>query len=349
MNHATPILARLRNVFGQQRLPAVSATAHDAHEPRHESSSLERNSLVLEITGMTCAGCASHVEKALLSAPGVHKADVSYAEGTARVSGEGAFDPAVLSAAVHAAGYGVALEKSADAGGHPARRRGETPDGASRREERGAPLRVAVIGSGGAAMAAALRASEGGARVTLVESGTLGGTCVNVGCVPSKIMIRAAHIAHLRRHSPFDDGIAAAQPVIRRDRLLMQQQARVEELRHLKYEKMLENNQAITLVRGEARFTGAHSLAVKLAAAGGELEIDCDKALIATGATPAIPPLPGLEGTPYWTSDEALASPDIPARLFVIGSSAVAVELAQAFARLGSKVTILAAPTPVFP
>ena len=154
-------------------------------------------------------------------------------------------------------------------------------------------------------------------------------------------MIRAAHIAHLRRHSPFDDGVAAAQPIIRRDRLLMQQQRRVEELRYLKYEKMLENNQAITLIRGTARFTGAHTLAVKLAA-GGELEIGFDKALIATGASPTIPPVPGLEGTPYWTSDEAVASPDIPARLIVIGSSAVAVELAQAFARLGSKVTILA-------
>ena len=102
------------------------------------------------------------------------------------------------------------------------------------------PLRVAIIGSGGAAMAAALRAVEGGARVTLVESGTIGGTCVNVGCVPSKIMIRAAHIAHQRRHSPFDRGIAAARPIIRRDRLLAQQQARVEELRHAKYEEMLK-------------------------------------------------------------------------------------------------------------
>ena len=200
LGHATPILSRVRNVFGQRRHPAEAATAHDAHEPRHEMSLLERNSLVLEITGMTCAGCASHVEKALLSAPGVHKVDVSHAEGTARVSGEGAFDPAALSAALHAAGYGVALEKSAHAGGLRQRRRGETPDGPSRRDERGAPLRVAIIGSGGAAMAAALRASEGGARVTLVESGTIGGTCVNVGCVPSKIMIRAAHIAHLRRH-----------------------------------------------------------------------------------------------------------------------------------------------------
>ncbi|PNE12599.1 MAG: mercury(II) reductase [Beijerinckiaceae bacterium] len=345
--HPTPILARLGIVFGQRRLPALSAPASGAHEPRHGGSRLGSNSLVLEVTGMTCAGCASHVEKALLDGPGVQKVDVSYPEGTARVSGEGPLDPAALSAALHAAGYGLALEKSAHAGGPPARWHGKTPDGEARKDERGASLRVAIIGSGGAAMAAALRASEGGARVTIIESGTIGGTCVNVGCVPSKIMIRAAHIAHLRRHSPFDDGIAAAQPIIRRDRLLMQQQARVDELRYLKYEKMLENNQGIALVRGEAHFTGAHTLAVKLAASG-ELEIGFDKALIATGASPMIPPVPGLEGTPYWTSDEAVASPDIPARLLVIGSSAVAVELAQAFARLGSRVTIVARHTLFF-
>ena len=92
LGRATPILSRVRNVFGQRRLPAEAATAHDAHEPRHEMSLLERNSLVLEITGMTCAGCARHVEKALLGAPGVDNVDVSYAEGTARVSGEGAFE-----------------------------------------------------------------------------------------------------------------------------------------------------------------------------------------------------------------------------------------------------------------
>ena len=68
--------------------------------------------------------------------------------------------------------------------------------------------------------------------MTLIERGTLGGTCVNVGCVPSKIMIRAAHIAHLRRESPFDGGIAAASPKILRERLLAQQQGRIDELRH---------------------------------------------------------------------------------------------------------------------
>ena len=133
-------------------------------------------------------------------------------------------------------------------------------------------------------MAAALRAAEGGARITLVVERHDRRHLRQRGLRALKdCMIRAADIAHLRRHSPFDDGIAAAQPIIRRDRLLRQQQARVEELRYLKYEKMLENNQAITLIRGTARFTGAHTLAVKLAA-GGELEIGFDKALIATGA-----------------------------------------------------------------
>ena len=77
-------------------------------------------------------------------------------------------------------------------------------------------LHIAVIGSGGAAMAAALKSSERGARVTLIERGTMGGTCVNIGCVPSKIMIRAANVAHLRRTSPFDEGIAATEPSIDR-------------------------------------------------------------------------------------------------------------------------------------
>src|SRR3972149_4928119 len=85
-------------------------------------------------------------------------------------------------------------------------------------------LKIAVIGSGGAAMAAALKAAENGAAVTLIERGVIGGTCVNIGCVPSKIFIRAAHVAHLRRESPFDAGITVAPPAIDRKRLLAQQQ-----------------------------------------------------------------------------------------------------------------------------
>jgi len=206
---------------------------------------------------------------------------------------------------------------------------------------------IAVIGSGGAAMAAALKAAGQGARVTLIERATIGGTCVNVGCVPSKIMIRAAHIAHLRRESPFDGGIAATEPAIDRVKLLAQQQARVDELRHAKYEAILDNQPAITVVRGAACFRDGNSLLVQLNE-GGEQTVAFDRCLIATGARPALPPIPGLKESPYWTSTEALVCETIPPRLAVIGSSVVAVELAQAFARLGSQVTILARNTLLF-
>lgn len=209
------------------------------------------------------------------------------------------------------------------------------------------PLRVAIIGSGGAAMAAALKAVDQGAQVTLIERGILGGTCVNVGCVPSKIMIRAAHVAHLRRTSPFDAGISATPPVIERGQLLAQQQGRVDELRHAKYEGILETNPNIRVLHGEARFKNAQTLIVELTT-GKETEVAFDRCLIATGASAAVPPILGLEETPYWTSTEALVSASIPASLAVIGSSVVAVELAQAFTRLGSKVTLLARSTLFF-
>jgi mercuric reductase len=202
-------------------------------------------------------------------------------------------------------------------------------------------LHIAVIGSGGAAMAAALKAAERGARITLIERGTIGGTCVNTGCVPSKIMIRAAHIAHLRTESPFDSGLSAQAPVVDRPALLAQQQARVEELREAKYQGILNDNPAITVLQGEARFVDERTLTVALID-GGEQTVRFDRAFIGTGARPAEPPVPGLAGTPYLTSTSALELDHIPERLVVIGASLVAIELAQAFARLGSRVTLLA-------
>src|SRR5512133_2419520 len=207
-----------------------------------------------------------------------------------------------------------------------------------------ADLHIAIIGSGGAAMAAALKAVERGARVTLIEHAVIGGTCVNVGCVPSKIFIRAAHIAHLRQGSPFDAGISMSTPRINRPALLAQQQARVDELRHAKYEGILRGTAAITVLHGRARFNDSHSLTVSLKE-GGERSVPFDRCLIATGASATVPPIAGLKATPFWTSTEALVCEAIPRRLAVIGSSVVALELAQAFARLGSKVTILARHT----
>lgn len=205
-------------------------------------------------------------------------------------------------------------------------------------------LRIAVIGSGGAAMAAMVRAAEQGARVTVIERGVIGGTCVNIGCVPSKVMIRAAHTAHLRRQSPFDVGISSAPPTVDRRALLAQQDELVLGLRQAKYQKILDDSATVTTLHGSARFHDAGTLLVTLTD-GGEERVSFDRCLIATGARPAVPEIEGLAGTPWWSSTDALASDRIPERLAVIGSSVIAVELAQAFARLGSTVTILARHT----
>ena len=303
----------------------------------------------LKITGMTCDSCAVHVKEALEKVPGVQSANVSYTKGSAKLAVEAGTSPDALTSAVAGLGYRATL---ADApvppvGGGLLVKMREWLGSGDKAGDDGGGLHIAVIGSGGAAMAAALKAVEQGAHVTLIERGTIGGTCVNIGCVPSKIMIRAAHIAHLRRESPFDGGMPPTPPTILRERLLAQQQARVDELRHAKYEGILDDNPAISVLHGEARFKDGHSLTVQLNG-GGERVVTFDRCLIATGASPAVPPIPGLKDTPYWTSTEALVSDTIPERLAVIGSSVVALELAQAFARLGSKVTILARSTLFF-
>jgi len=193
-------------------------------------------------------------------------------------------------------------------------------------------------------MAAAVKAAEAGSQVTLIERGVIGGTCVNVGCVPSKIMIRAAQIAHVRRGSPFDAGLSAAPAVIDRRRLVAQQQHLVQELRRHKYEDVLAGTPGIAVMRGSASFKDRKTLTVRLADGDHRL-VPFDRCLVATGASASIPPIAGLHGAPYWTATEALVSETIPPRLAVIGSSAVALELGQAFARLGSRVTLLARRT----
>ena len=209
----------------------------------------------LAISGMTCESCAAHVRQALEKVPGVRSAQVSYPKGTARLTLAPETPVAALVSAVAAAGYRARIREAASGPSCDGLLACGWPGSGQKERSGGEAPHVAVIGSGGAAMAAALKAAERGARVTLIERGTIGGTCVNVGCVPSKIMIRAAHVAHLRRRSPFDVGVSAAEPTILRDRLLAQQQARVDELRRGKYESILEVSTAITVVHGTARFT----------------------------------------------------------------------------------------------
>jgi len=203
---------------------------------------------------------------------------------------------------------------------------------------------IAIIGSGSAAFAAALKANDNGASVTLIEGqATIGGCCVNVGCVPSKMFIQAAQLAEQQRRNPWE-ALPDQEPTLGWQRLIEQQQARVEDLRAAKYENILAQHSDIYLLQGYARFVNKHTLHVTTPT-GATQTVSADKILIATGSTPTIPAISGLAATPYWTSTEALFATQQPKHLLVIGASVVALELAQAYRRLGSDVTVLARRT----
>ncbi len=281
-------------------------------------------SIKLAVSGMTCDHCAHSAEGALNVLDGVD-ARVSFGTRQAEIKAENDVPIGRLLRALERKGYeGKLLDDDGNevAGG-------------------GTGLHVAIIGTGSGAFAAALKAVEEGATVTMIERGDdIGGTCVNVGCVPSKIMIRSAQLAQHQRRNPFA-GLANHEPSINRQSLLAQQSARVDELREAKYESILESNESIKLIRGAASFRDSGTLTVTQAD-GRTQRITADRILIATGSAPAIPDVPGLADVPYWTSTDALFADAIPKHLVVIGSSVVAVEIAQAYRRLGSEVTMLA-------
>lgn len=230
----------------------------------------------LRISGMTCDHCAQSVEQTLNALPGV-KAFVSFQEGIARIKSSGAAGVQTWLEAVASKGYSAKLVDEGDV---------------VATEDDGGRLQVAVIGTGSGACAGALQAASEGAQVTMIEAGTIGGTCVNVGCVPSKITIRTAHITHLMRDNPFD-GISNVTPSLDRPALVAQQQARVDELRYAKYENIIETNPDINLIKGRASFHDANTLLIKRED-GTEKYLPADRILIATGAKPALPLFPDL-------------------------------------------------------
>lgn len=195
---------------------------------------------------------------------------------------------------------------------------------------------LVVVGGGSAGFAAAIDAAEQGAKVALVEAGLIGGTCVNVGCVPSKTLLAAAQTRHTALSSRFE-GIRAKADPVDFSKVIGQKDALVEELRKAKYLDVLEAYPAITLLRGHARIDSAERVQVDGRPVGSS------RVVIATGARPWAPPIEGLEAAGYWTSTEALSASELPRHLLVIGGSAVGLELAQMYARLGSRVTVLEA------
>jgi mercuric reductase len=279
----------------------------------------------ITITGMTCDHCAQSAQAALNSLDGVN-ASVSYEIGQAIVETHGTVNNSQLLKAIESKGYQASLMIN---------------DGSKSTGGGGARLHIVIVGTGSGAFAAAIKAVEQGATVTIIEGGeVIGGTCVNIGCVPSKILIRGASIAYLQGHHAIE-GVALNTPNINRKAMMEQQQQWVEKLRYAKYESILETNPDINLVRGMAKFKDASTLIVTKKD-GSEKEIKADRILLAVGASASIPNVTGLKGTPYWTSTEALIADTVPKQLIVLGASVVALELAQAFHHLGAQVTVLA-------
>ncbi|MGI9042103.1 MAG: FAD-dependent oxidoreductase, partial [Gemmatimonadales bacterium] len=200
----------------------------------------------------------------------------------------------------------------------------------------GAEFDLVIVGGGSAAFAAAIKGAELGARVAMVEGGTLGGTCVNVGCVPSKTLIRAAEARHRRAHHPFA-GISAADGRPDWSLVRAQKDGLVNQLRQVKYRDVLRSYDTVTLFEQQAAFASPHELRL----ADGRT-LPAGKILVATGAGPVAPPIPGLAQAGFLDNVSAMALERLPDSLLVSGAGFVAVELGQMFARLGVAVTILA-------
>ncbi len=194
---------------------------------------------------------------------------------------------------------------------------------------------LAVVGSGSAGFAAAIAASNRGLRVVMVERGTIGGTCVNVGCIPSKALLAAADARQVAAESRFP-GVATSAAPTNMERLIAGKAEIVAGLRKEKYED-LAADYGWEVRRGDARFVAGPALEVD-----GE-RIDASRYLVATGAAPWVPPVPGLAETGYLTSTSALELDEVPDSLVVVGGNYVGLELGQTFARLGSAVTLIEA------
>ena len=288
--------------------------------------------VVLDIQGMTCDACAVHVTRALKSVPGVVDVTVpGWRSGRAEVVADPSITPDALTRAVGEAGYQARVREYQPIEVRPVN------------GEQARDYDLLVIGTGGAGMAAAIRGAELGYQVAIVEAGTIGGTCVNIGCVPSKTLMRAAETYHKAGHHPFAGILTRAEGVRWRD-VVGQKDRLVGELRQSKYIRVLASyRDHITLVRGWARLQADGTVVVD------DQVFRPGRIVIATGARPRILPLEGIDQVEVLTSTTAMALEEQPRSLIVIGGRAVALELGQTFARLGTQVTILQRSARILP
>lgn len=334
-----------------------------------------RMPLEFAISGMTCLDCSRHVTAALQRVEGVEAAHVDYRAGRGRVELEPGVTPTpaligALVAAVERAGYRAEPVGPAEAGAAtgavvaatPGTGRSDTPSFAGEAPARRLPVHAAanapdgdgeapgadfdllIVGTGGAGVAAAIQAAGMGAKVAIVEGGTLGGTCVNVGCIPSKTLVEAAaHVHAARRGFP---GVAPCEPAVDWREVVRQKDALVSELREAKYADVLASYPGVARLDGRARLLaaadgGGRGVRVRVGDGAAAREHLARKVIVATGSAPAVPPIAGIDTVDVLDSTSAMALEALPVSLIVLGGGPVGVELGQTFARFGVKVAIV--------
>ncbi len=206
---------------------------------------------------------------------------------------------------------------------------------------------LVILGSGSTAFAAAIRAAELGKTAAMTEARTLGGTCVNRGCLPSKNLIEAARVYWESLHPRFP-GLRPRGMELDFAALVAQKDGLVANYREKRYRSIVQGSDRIRVYEGHARFTADGAVEV------GGVRLRGTHTLIATGSRPAILPVEGLEDVPYLTSDlltsaEPMELRELPRSLLILGGGYIALELGQMFRRFGVEVTILERSRRVLP
>lgn len=273
----------------------------------------------VKINGMTCNGCEQHIDAALTSI-GAKNIETSFRRSESVFDLPDDINAEQVELAITQAKYQPEYVNEISSTKNVVLDQKDDYD-------------LLIIGSGGAAFSAAIKSTEYGAKVGMIERGTVGGTCVNIGCVPSKTLLRAGEINHLAKANQFTGLQTYAGEVVLAS-LVSQKDELVTVLRNQKYIDLIDEYD-FDLIKGEAKFVDENTVEVN-----GE-KLSAKSFLIATGASPSIPTISGLEETDYLTSTTLLELKKMPKRLTVIGSGYIGLELGQLFHNLGSEVTLI--------
>lgn len=285
------------------------------------SNNTREEKLSLDITGMTCDHCAVSIERLLETQNGILSKKVSYSNG----KGEIAFSPDQISKEeiIHAINQTPAY-----------RAKEANNDGLT--QSKATQFDLIIIGGGSAAFSAAIKANELGLTTLMVNAGLdFGGTCVNVGCVPSKTLIRAAETAYHASHSNFS-GIKPKGVDIDFAQVIKDKKQLVKNLQQKKYMDVVSDFENLQMIEGWAEFVDDRTILVN-----GKEEYTALKFIIATGATTNIPDIEGLKDIGYFTNISLFDLEEQPASITIMGAGYIGLEIAMAYNRLGTKVRII--------